>query len=96
MARQQQQNREAVRSHREVLASTKAAVAAWGQENEGPYLAAESILILLDECERDTDGEATLDALSSIFDEYDDVITSQLAGHFAALTNAAHRLGRNS
>jgi hypothetical protein len=84
----------AVVRHREVLASTKAAVAKWAHGNTDRDAVASSMLALLADCDNDTNGDQTLDAVSSIFEEHAEVLSDSLAHHLGALANAAHALGR--
>jgi hypothetical protein len=88
-------SKRAVVSHREVLAQTRAAVAKWAAENSGRRdVVAASILELLANCVRDKNGDRTLEAVSSIFEEHVGLFSPTLAHRLAALADAAHALGR--
>lgn len=85
----------AVAFHRAVLAQTNAAVAKWATENSGRFeieAAAMAILQLLEPCLLDTDGDSTLDSISSIFEEFNEVLSPRLERQLAALAKAAFGL----
>lgn len=87
---------QAVASHREVLATTKAVVAEWARRYEGQRdLLAAAMLELLAECSQDRNGDKTLEIVSELFDTYCEVINPVVAHQFAALADAAHGLGRS-
>lgn len=81
--------------HREALGLVTNAVAAWGQPDCGPYVAAEAILELLAPCANDVDGNLTLDAVASIFEEFEGMLPPSLTRRLQALVSAAHRLGKS-
>lgn len=85
----------ALDSHREALVLTTCILAEWAKENgtrrDG---AAESILLLLASCERDTNGDQTLDAVSGVFEEHAEVLSPALAQQLGVLAAAAHGLAR--
>lgn len=85
----------AIDSHRETLAATKAVVAEWAAKHGGTRdPVAASILELLADCAHDTNGDATLESVSSIFEEHGEMLPTLLIQQLAHLADAAHGIGR--
>jgi hypothetical protein len=85
----------AVRRHREILAATRRAAATWAAERSGSRdLVAASIIQLLADCANDIDGNKTLDAVSSVFEEHANGLSPSVADALQQLAHAAHVLGK--
>lgn len=82
--------------HREVLQLTRAVVAEWAaRHNDGACdRAAASIIELLSPAVRDVNGDATLDAISDVFEQWSDLLPVSVIAALADLGQAAHDCGR--
>jgi hypothetical protein len=82
---------------RSTITQVRAAFATWAatdppQQQE----VVESVFELLAPCAHDMNGDYTLDAVSSIYEEHERVLPRELCRQLDALARAAHAVGRGS
>ncbi len=90
----------AIRSQRDALQAAKKAVDAWcAAANGNRDATAASMLRLLSECAKDTDGDKTLDLVNDLFEEHIEVLGASEAHEvmyaLGLLVEAARTLGQN-
>ena len=85
----------AIRSQRDALQAAKKTVADWAARDEGQHeVVAFAMIERLRECATDTDGDATLEVVSDLFEEHYKALSNHVAHALGTLALTARTLSR--